>query len=327
MLERRLVPSVAAVMLVVFLSSALGGVASSPWNPACRLCPAAAAVPRKHDSADLRFCGVHRGTAIASVQKIAKDVAGEMATRRTRPISRSSSRGRGAALRPIAVLLDEEPETRPGDLYYRRLIARDEDEACGVAHAYLDSHSQDELISDLLFPAVRSARRDREGDVLADDDTHVVYEATVRIATAEAPPAAPPGARNGSEAPRTRLLACPARDEADENGLRLLGLMLGATHAEMLVASHHLLVSEILTLVESEEPGVVCIGALPPGSSHPCVISTSAAILRTVLGADRQGGGVEQPKGVADILEVDGSSLLARADPRRGLPGQAPEQA
>ena len=171
-----------------------------------------------------------------------------------------------AALRPVAVLLDEELETRPGDLYYQRLIARDEDEALGVAHAYLAGHSRDTLISDLLFPAVRSARRDRERDVLTDDDAHAVYEATVRIAMTVATPAvAPVASEAGPAAPRTRMLACPARDEADETALRLLGLLLGATQAETLVASHHLLVSEVLALVAREQPEVVCIGALPPG--------------------------------------------------------------
>lgn len=172
-----------------------------------------------------------------------------------------------AALRPVAVLFDEELETRPSDFYYQRLVARDDDEARAIAHAYLDDHSQDALISDLLFPAVRSARRDRERDVLTNDDAHVVYEATVRIAAAEAATVVSLAAgEEGGTAPRTRVLACPARDEADETALRLLGLMLGATQPEThVVASHHLLVSEVLALIAREPPDVVCIGALPPG--------------------------------------------------------------
>lgn len=174
------------------------------------------------------------------------------------------------ALRPIAILLDKELGTRASDLYYQRLVARDESEAWSVVNVYLRDHTHEELIGDVLFPAVRSAKRDREREVLADDDAHFVYEATARMGAETAPtlPAAPSAEAGGATA-RTRLLACPARDEADETALRLLTLMLGATRTETQVVSHRLLVSEILAVVEDKLPDVVCIGALPPGGLAP----------------------------------------------------------
>jgi hypothetical protein len=61
------------------------------------------------------------------------------------------------------------------------------------------------------------------------------------------------------------ILGCPARDEADEVGLR----MLEALDTERVHTSRSrqqaLLASEMLELVKEKRPGLLCIGALSPG--------------------------------------------------------------
>src|SRR5262245_25332334 len=173
-------------------------------------------------------------------------------------------------LAPATLLFDKVLEPRPAEMCYQRLVARDETEASNLAHAHLEAHGLDDLIDDVLLPAIRATKRDREGDVLTDADAHAVYEAIVRIARCEAAGIGPGRldqvpAKSDMAPGGARIVACPANDEADETALHLLGTTLGPAAADMLVTSHSLLVSEALDLIERAEPNVVCVGSLPPG--------------------------------------------------------------
>src|SRR5262249_3332170 len=154
--------------------------------------------------------------------------------------------------------------------YYQRLVARDEHGANRTASAYLETHDREELFDDVLLPALSWAKRDHEADVLTDEDKRFVLDATHRIATGMAGDRTPDeDGANASAPARARILGCPARDKADEAGLRLLALLLPPARCEMRTTSSRLLISETLDLVERERPDLVCVGSLPPGRFPP----------------------------------------------------------
>jgi hypothetical protein len=126
------------------------------------------------------------------------------------------------ALRPVAMLLGDEPAMPPGPLYYQRLVAEDAHEAVRVARTYAETESVGRAFEDLLLPALARARRDRDAGVIAAEDEAFVRTTTRRIAHELAsPPAAgngggedPPPAAEAADG-RVHLVGCPARDATD----------------------------------------------------------------------------------------------------------------
>jgi hypothetical protein len=65
------------------------------------------------------------------------------------------------------------------------------------------------------------------------------------------------------------MVACPARDEADEVALLMVRQVLDPTRYELQVVSAAMLTAEVISLVEQQRVSLVCIVALPPGASAP----------------------------------------------------------
>ena len=61
-----------------------------------------------------------------------------------------------------------------------------------------------------------------------------------------------------------RVLCLPARDEADEITGMMLGQLLEAKGVPVVLVSTQSLSGEMLLQVSEEQPGVVCVSALPP---------------------------------------------------------------
>jgi predicted PurR-regulated permease PerM len=170
-------------------------------------------------------------------------------------------------------LLGDRPALEPGLAYYQRLLAQDRDEAAAIAVRHLKGGTLVQTCDALLVRALVNARRDLESGRIDEDELHFVLAATREIlddlvardaeqAMADAAPGVAPLAL-----PRLAVLGCPARDDADKVGLRMLAALLRTEHCDLTVASHALLASEVLALVKAQEAGIVCIAALPPGGA------------------------------------------------------------
>jgi hypothetical protein len=164
----------------------------------------------------------------------------------------------------VSILASDEPvlETTVG--LYQRLVAGDEDEAGDIVEAYMSEHSPDEVFDGLLVPVVVAARRDRVRGRISEDDEDFILRATrdlVEEAASRRP--SPPAANEGTT--RVRLLGCPARAEADEVALHMLGALVDPARVEVEILSAAMLSSEILARVERTRPAIVCLAALPPG--------------------------------------------------------------
>jgi hypothetical protein len=156
--------------------------------------------------------------------------------------------------------------------YYQRLLARDQDEATDIAEEELETKPLEEVADELLIPALTWAKRDFENDRLAAHEVQAIFTATREIAEQlgareqKEEPAKQPASMSALTAPpRIHVLACPARDEADEAALAMFRPLLDPAKCDLELTSSELLASELVSLVEEQRPAIVCIAALPPG--------------------------------------------------------------
>ena len=184
-------------------------------------------------------------------------------------------------LKFVGVLMGDESPLETHTSYYQRLIAKDDDEAAELVDEYLQTHTPDEVYDDLLLPALTSAKRDRAQDALTDEDVQFVVQATraivedlgVRQSQAATRLADAPellvGEVRVAPLPPVHIFGCPARDAVDELALQMFRQSLDPTRSALEVVSPEVLTAEVLSLVEQQRVGLVCIAALPPGALAP----------------------------------------------------------
>jgi predicted PurR-regulated permease PerM len=158
----------------------------------------------------------------------------------------------------VTVLLSDEPVMGPDQSYYQRLLARDESDATQVVREYTAAHPGADIFDQILVPALNLAERDHRRERITDADMRFVAE-TVRRLVAE-PDLRQPRRATIQEA--TRLLGLPAHAAGDEAALEMLAQRLDSGRFTLEIASPHLLVSEVIALVEQGDPAAVVIGAL-----------------------------------------------------------------
>jgi hypothetical protein len=172
----------------------------------------------------------------------------------------------------IPLLLGSEPVLMPHQLFYERLVARDEEEAEDIARKFLAQHQRVELYDQLLIPALASCRHDRNRRRISKRDHKSVLESIRRLVEKpevlesakekELPAASSP---NGTHPERRPMLGYPAADDADELALLMLADVLRTDDWQMHVLSSQALVSERLAELEKENLAVVCCCSLPEG--------------------------------------------------------------
>jgi hypothetical protein len=119
------------------------------------------------------------------------------------------------------------------------------------------------------------AKRDRERDDLTESDEQSILQATREIledlgerldVASQAKEAIRLEDQANTSAPiRFRVLACPARDEADRLALEMLRQLLDPAKWVVEVAAVETLTADLVGQVAEQTPALVCIGALPPG--------------------------------------------------------------
>ena len=174
----------------------------------------------------------------------------------------------------FTVLLGDEPALAPELSYYQRLLAHDHDEALKLVQTSVRGTAPEEVYDRLLIPALTFTKRDHERDELTDDDEQYILQTTREIIAqlaaenADALRADPEAeARSNGQTPPARVLVlgCPARDEADELALEMLGQLLDPAKWDLDVASTELLSAELVARAETDRPALICISSLPAG--------------------------------------------------------------
>jgi predicted PurR-regulated permease PerM len=179
----------------------------------------------------------------------------------------------------IGVLLSDEPAVEASTSYYQRLVARDQDEAEALANEYLKTHTLIDVYDEVLVPALNTAKRDRDLGTLTEEDVQFIVQATREIvedlALHEVQPVvsssaiAEPPTRASAVRQSAQILGCPAHDEADELALLMLRQLLDPTRYSFQVISAEMLTAEVLSAVEEQHVGLICIASLPPGALAP----------------------------------------------------------
>ncbi len=178
-------------------------------------------------------------------------------------------------LKFLDVLLGDEPPLDAHVTFYQRLLARDQDEATQLILAQAKASSPEQVYDDFLVPALNYAKRDRERDDLTESDEQSVLQAIREIledlgerreAANQAEEAIHAEDRGNASAPiPLRVLACPARDQADRLALEMLRQLLDPAKWVVEVAAVEMLTADLVAQVAEQAPALVCIGALPPG--------------------------------------------------------------
>ena len=178
-------------------------------------------------------------------------------------------------LKFLDVLLGDEPPLDAHVTFYQRLLARDQDEATQLVLAQAKASSPEQVYDEFLVPALNYAKRDRERDDLTESDEQFVLQATREIledlgerreAATQAKEAIHAEDRGNASAPiPLRVLACPARDQADRLALEMLRQLLDPAKWVVEVAAVETLTADLVAQVAEQAPALVCIGALPPG--------------------------------------------------------------
>jgi predicted PurR-regulated permease PerM len=171
----------------------------------------------------------------------------------------------------LDVLLGDQPALDPPVMLYQRLLARDQDEAAEMVLNRAKGESAESLYDELLVPLLSTTRRDSERNLLVEADEAFIHQATHEFLEdlGERQAAEPPAENAVAVADRTvqksRLIAFPARDEADRLALEMLCQVLDPQKWDVEVVAVATLTSELMERVGRENQLLICIGSLPPG--------------------------------------------------------------
>jgi predicted PurR-regulated permease PerM len=213
------------------------------------------------------------------------------------------------------VLLGDEPALHPSITYYQRLVARDQDEAADLVEEFVQTHTLDAVYEQVLLPALVLARKDHDRGELDADDFEFVLRATREVlddlGAVEQERFAD---KAEGQAPRkAALLACPARDEADEVALLVFARMLEPQGYKVEVISTRALAAEVLGRIGNECPVVVLVGSLPPGGLAQAryLCKRIKAQCPTVKIAVGRWGEKENLERIQKRLKASGADLVA----------------
>jgi predicted PurR-regulated permease PerM len=168
----------------------------------------------------------------------------------------------------LRVLLGDEPPLEKDLTFYQRLTARDQDEAEQLALRHAEGTCRAAVFDDLLVPALRSLKEDRQRNQLAPDDERFIIQAVREIAEefdSDQETALRDGDADDPPVDKARVIGCPASDEADQLALELLARNLDARRWEVEITSFQTLAAEVIERIENSRPAVVCIASLAPG--------------------------------------------------------------
>jgi hypothetical protein len=174
------------------------------------------------------------------------------------------------------VLLGDQPALDPHVGFYQRLLAHDQDEASEIAEQRLSESSLEEVFDEVFVAALNYGRRDVEADLVEEDENRRLVAAIAEIAdelaeTSRAAATERESQPTQEDRPLRQVLAlaCPARDETDAAGLRLLAQIVDSEKCALEILAPSLLATEVAARVQQDEIKLVCIAAVPPGGlSH-----------------------------------------------------------
>jgi predicted PurR-regulated permease PerM len=158
----------------------------------------------------------------------------------------------------LNVLLGVEPVLSPGERFYQRLIALDDEEAAELIEQHVVAHGIAVTFDEVIVPALSLAERDRHKGALEPARERFVYESVRRIVE-ELDYDTPAGAN-------AAVCVVPAHDEADHVAALLFARLLGPAQAT--VVGPLAATSEISQAIAQKDCKSIVISAGPPHAVH-----------------------------------------------------------
>ena len=181
----------------------------------------------------------------------------------------------------LSVVLSDEPVLPPATRFYQRMLAKDIEEARGVAQDFLKGKSLEDLYDNVIIPALTLAEEDRHNGHLEEARAEFLIQNTRLLLSdlyqksistkgsdnsddSNIEPEEEKSASEKAADEELTVITIPARDEADE----LAALMLEQLLAKRGIASRTVcagaLASECLEEVGKQKFKVACVSAIPP---------------------------------------------------------------
>jgi predicted PurR-regulated permease PerM len=163
----------------------------------------------------------------------------------------------------LSILLGDEPVLAPWEVYYQRLLARDDDEASELLEEHLRHHDVKNLADDVLLPALRQLKRDAKQHEVEQETRDRIVHVTRDIVDDLLPARADAEQERHAE-DKVVVIGCPAADIVDELALSLLARLLDDSQVNFVDLSSKKLAAEVLALVQQKKAVAVVIAAVPP---------------------------------------------------------------
>ena len=183
-------------------------------------------------------------------------------------------------LKPVAMLLSDEPALSPDVSYYQRLLADDRAEAADILERYVKDQASrpgaaETIYDSLMLPALTYARRDRLEGALTEDEERAVADGTRDLLVEAEALTRPALAPDGTVASRETVLpvghipvlGVPSDGDADAVALHMLGHLLKGTSFRLEILSDRAHASDLVEAVKTRGCNIVCVVDLPP--RHP----------------------------------------------------------
>ncbi len=174
------------------------------------------------------------------------------------------------SFRFLSILLSDDEALPPASQFYQRLLAGDEEESRTLVEEYLKEHSLDQLIEQMLLPALELTEQDTHLGTLDEGRRHYILE-NIQDLLDELPELSPPAAApeenvpaEPSTPPSRAVVIVPARDLADEIASEMLALRLRELGIEPTVLSTKLLFGETIEAISRLPSPLIVVSAVPP---------------------------------------------------------------
>ncbi len=165
-------------------------------------------------------------------------------------------------LRSLKVLLAEQPVLDSRLQYFQRLLAGDEREADKVFDDYVKDFGQDRAFDEVVIPALKVTRRERDTGVITADEQRFIWESVrtsiqrTSIPQIDARPSEPPS--------DLKIYGYPVHDPAEEIMLAMLDASLGSMATIKRLTTKHL-PNRVIDEIAQQQPAFIVLALLPPG--------------------------------------------------------------
>jgi hypothetical protein len=169
----------------------------------------------------------------------------------------------------LEIVLGNEPVFKPERRVYQRLLAGDQEEATELVDDELVNKPLGEVYDTLLIPALALAETDWHRGELDERRHKFILQSLKEMIHGRGEGQQQSQAKEGiakDKSSRPCILCVPACDEADEIAGMMLAQLLATGGCLVQSVAFTTEASDLVDLVESHKPDVVCISATPPAA-------------------------------------------------------------